>query len=145
MPKEEVPEKIRKKVKDGWIRSWMMIEVLAVTEDAAKSALEKHVKKMEREKGVIIYKKVFHKIEKADKPMPNIEVAYSNVVELELVTETFNHLIYLAMNYGPSGVEILEPEKLYIGVGQAQSIVNAVAEMIHKFVAAGIGGVIVST
>lgn len=145
MAEEKVPENIKKKVKDGWIRSWMMIEVLAITEKAAKSALEKHIEKMGREKRTIIYNKKFHETKKVEKPLPNIKTAYSYVVELDLVTQTYDQLIYLVMNYGPSSIEILEPEKLKIGMGEAQSILNSVAEMIHKFVAAGIGGVVIST
>jgi len=146
MAEEKIPENIQKKVKkDGWIRSWMMIEVLAVTENAAKSALEKHVEKMRREKKTIIYRKEFHEIKKVEKPIPQIETAYSNVVELELITETYDQLVYLVMNYGPSSIEILEPEKLQIDMGEAQSILNSLAEMIHKFVAAGIGGIVINT
>jgi hypothetical protein len=145
MAEEKVPEDIKKKVNDGWIRSWMMIEVLAVTEKAAKSALEKHIQKMGREKRTIIYNKKFHEIKKVEKPLPKIEAAYSYVAELELVTQAYDQLIYLVMNYGPSSIEILEPEKLKIDMGEAQSILNSVAEMIHKFVAAGIGGLIINT
>ncbi len=145
MPEEKIPENIKKKLKNGWIRSWMMIEVLAITEKTAKSALEKHTQKMGREKRTIIYNKKFHEIKKVEKPFPKIETAYSCVMELELVTQTYDQLIYLVMNYGPSSIEILEPEKLKIDMGEAQSILNSVAEMIHKFVAAGIGGVVIST
>lgn len=145
MAEEKVPEDVKKKVKNGWIRSWMMIEVLAITEKAAKSALKKHTQKMGREKRTIIYNKKFHEIKKVEKPFPKIETAYSCVAELELVTQTYDQLIYLVMNYGPSSIEILEPEKLKIDMGEAQSILNSVAEMIHKFVAAGIGGVIINT
>ena len=145
MAEENVPEDVKRKVKDGWIRSWMMIEVLAVTEEAAKTALEKHIKKMGREKRTIIYNKKFHEIKKVEKPLPNIEKAYSHVAELELVTQAYDQLIYLVMNYGPSSIEILEPEKLKIGMGEAQSILNSIAEMIHKFVAAGIGGIVINT
>ena len=69
---EEIQEKVQKKLKEGWIKSWMMIEALAVTEEAVKSALEKHVKKLGLEKNVIIARKDFKKTQKVDKPFPNI-------------------------------------------------------------------------
>ncbi len=141
---EKLMEKVRKKLEEGWIKSWMMIEVLAVTESAAKSALEKHIKKMEREDKTIIFKKDFKKVIKVENPLPNIKEAYSHVVELELVTETFEKLMYLVMVYAPSSVEILEPENIKIDAGEAQSILNSIAEMIHRFAAAGVGGMVIS-
>ena len=39
----------KKRLGDGWIKSTMIIEVLAITKEAAESALEKHVEKMEND------------------------------------------------------------------------------------------------
>ncbi len=141
---DKLEEKVKKKLKDGWIKSWMMIEVLAVTEEAAKSALEKHVERMEREDKTIVYKKDFKEIQKVESPQPNIKAAYSHVVELEVLTENYDKLVYLVMSYAPSSVEILEPEYIKMDAGEAQGILNSVAEMLHKFAAAGLGGVMIN-
>jgi hypothetical protein len=142
---KKMEDQVKKKLKDGWIKSWMMIEVLAVDKETTKKSLEEHVKKMEREKKTIIFKKDFKEIQKLENPLPNIEEAYSNVVELELLTENFEKLVYLAMNYAPSSIEILEPEKIHIDMGEAQGIVVSVADMLHKFARAGVGGVVINS
>lgn len=134
-----------KKVKDGWIRSSMMIEVLAVTKDAAKNALEKHVQRMEKIRTSHIYKKDFKDFIAVDKPFPNVEKAYSYIVELELVTKNFESLLYMVLNFGPSSVEILDPSTIKMDIGEAQSILVSIAEMIHKFARAGTGGVLISS
>lgn len=136
-------EKVKKKLKEGWIRVWMMIESLAVNEEAAKSSLEKHVQLMEREEKIIIYRKLFKEIQKVEKPLPNIESAFSHVVEIEMVSQDFETLTYMVMNYAPSATEILEPNLVKMDVGEAQGILNSLAEMMHKFAAAGVGGVVV--
>ena len=137
-------DKIQKKMKDGWIKSWMMIEVMAVSEDAAKSSLEKHVSKMESEKGTFLYDKKYGNIEKVEKPLPNIPYGYSYVVEFEILTQNLDRLMTIVMNYGPSSVEILEPDELKIPIGEAQGALNSVSAMMHKF-AAQTGGIIVSS
>jgi hypothetical protein len=134
-----------KKVKEGWIRSNMMIEALAVSKEAVKSALEKHVDKMEKTKGCHIYKKSFKDFVVVDKPFPNIDRAYSYIVELEMVTRNFETLLFIVMNFAPSSVEILEPSELKIDMGQAQNILVATSAMIHKFAQAGIGGIVVNS
>jgi len=143
MPEEKSREKADKKVKEGWIRSWMMVEVLAITEEAAKAALEKHVWKMGLEKNVIVSKKDFKKMERVDKPFPNIKEAYSGVVELEVLTQDYDRLVFLVLNYAPSAVEILEPKKISMEAGEAQGVLNSLAEMIHKFVSMTRGAILV--
>lgn len=145
MAEKELPEKIQKKLKEGWIQSWMMIEVLAATKEAAKSALEKHVAMLEKEEKAVVYRKDFKKIDKIKQPFRGIEEAYSNVVELEMVTENYEKLVFLVMNYAPSSIEILNPESIKMDVGEAQGILNSISEMMHKFAAAGLGGVVVKT
>ena len=142
---DKLKEKVEKRMKDGWIKSTMMIEVLAVTEEAAKESLEKHTDRMGKEEKAIIYKKDFKKIEKVKNPLPRIPEAYSNVVELELLTQNYDKLIYMVMTYAPSSVEILEPGHIKMDIGEAQGVLNSIAELIHKFAAAGIGGVIIGT
>jgi hypothetical protein len=140
-------EKGEKKLKVGWIKSWMMIEALAVSEDAVKSALEKHVKKMGLEQNVMISKKDFKNVERVEKPFPNssIEEAYSGIVELEVLTSDFDRLVFLVMNYAPSALEILEPKKLSLDAGEAQGILNSLAELIHRFVGMTRGAILVDT
>lgn len=133
-----------KKVKEGWVRSTMMIEVLAITKEAAKSALESHVKKMGAIKTSYIYKKDFKGFMEVKKPFQNVEKAYSYVVELELVSKNFESLLYMVLNFAPSSVEILEPKNLRLDIGEAQSILVTVAEMIHRFARAGLGGVLIN-
>ena len=138
-------ENAKKRVKDGWIRVGMMIEALAVSKDTATSALRKHLEKMEKEKNIIIYKKDFRGIEEVDTPLPNIPKGFSEVVDVELVAENFDKLIYIVMNYGPSAIEILEPKNIKMDLGEAQGILNSIASIIHTYAAMGAGGVLVST
>lgn len=137
------PEKVAKKLKEGWIKSWMMIEALAANEQAVRGALENHVRKMGLEKNVIIAKKDFKKTQKVDKPFANINVAYSSVVELEVLTKDYDRLVFIVLNYAPSAIEVMEPKKISMDAGEAQGILNSLAEMIHKFVSLTHGGIMV--
>ena len=145
MDEKDVQEKVKKRMKDGWIKSSMFIEVLAVSEKASRDALDNLLEKMGREDKTFIYKKSFKETKKVDNPLPEVPVGYSSLLEIELLTENYEKLVYLAMNYGPSSIEILEPEKIKLDHWEAQGIVNSIADIIHKFAAMGIGGVVVKT
>ncbi|MFH1236780.1 MAG: hypothetical protein V1648_00030 [Candidatus Aenigmatarchaeota archaeon] len=138
-------EEARKRLKNGWIKVGFMIEAMAISKTAVESALKKHVEKMEKEKGVIIIRKEFKPTADVKKPLPNIEKGYSQIVDVELVAESFDKLIYMSMNYGPSAIEILEPNKITMDFGEAQGILNSIASVMHTFAAMRGGGVLVST
>lgn len=136
-------EQVEKRIKEGWIRSVMMIEVMAISKDSAKKSLESHVKKMEMEEGALVSFKEFKKIDELLNPFPNVKKAYSYVVELEVFAINFDRLVSLVINYGPSSVEIISPDKISIDMGEGQGIVNTISEMIHRFAATGLGGIMV--
>ncbi len=134
-----------KRLSEGWIKSTMIIEVLAISGEAAKTALEKHVDKMEKEENTMILDKRFQDIQEVDNPLPNIEKAYSCIADVDLITMNFDQLVRVVVSYAPSSIEILEPEHIRIDMGEAQGILNSISEIIHKFAAAGLGGVMVSS
>jgi len=145
MKDKKIGEQVSKKMKEGWIRTAMMVEAMAISKDAVENALKKHVEKLEKEKCLLVYRKDFQDTSEVEKPLPNIPKGFSQVVELEAVAENFDRLVYIVLNYAPSSIEILEPESMKVGIGEAQGILNTIATIIHRFAASGGGGMIVST
>ena len=141
----DIEKEIKNKLKNGWIKSNIMFELLAVNPENTKEALENHVNKMEKEGGILVCKKDLKEILETTSPFPEIPKAYSGVIEAEILTENLDKLMFIAMNYGPSSIELLEPSKLTIDIGEAQGILTSVYTMMHKFAAAGIGGIVHTT
>ncbi len=142
---EDIMETVKKRLRDGWIKIRMNIEVLAVTEEAAGTSLKKHLELMKKEDDMIIYSEKFEKAEKVKSPFPKIKEAYSQVVETEAIARRFDTLAYLILNYAPSSVEILEPSKIGMDMGEAQGLLNSLAELVHSLVAASKGAVTIPT
>jgi GTP cyclohydrolase FolE2 len=145
MAEDKLMDKVNKKVKEGWVRATMMVEAMAMSEDAAKMALEKHIKGIDREDGLIKYKTEWGEMKKVEKPFKNVEVAYSLIVEVEFVAQSFEKLVWAVMTFCPSSIEILEPRNIKLDMGDAQGILNSISDVIHRFAAMGIGGVVVRT
>lgn len=130
------------KVKEGWIKAWMAFEVLAINEKTAKESLEGLINNLDNSKRGHIYKKHFADIRKVDKPIKNIEVAYSLTSDVELVSKNFESLVMAVIEFGPSAIEILKPLNLNIKAGEGQKILNTISHMMHRFAAAGLGGLL---
>jgi len=130
------------KVESGWIRARFDFDVLAISEKKTKEALEELMEKLDEDKRVKIYKKEFSDVRRVEKPLKDIDVAHSMACEVELIANSFENLIHIVLEYGPSSSEILAPNKVSMKVSEAQSILNNVSMMMHQFAAAGLGGIV---
>jgi hypothetical protein len=128
------------KVKSGWLRAWLAFDALAVNEDVVKAALGGLVTKLDEDTRYRVYKKEMLPAQKVDNPIKGIATAWSLVANVELVSRSMSDLVSLVLEYGPSAVELMEPSRLSMDAGQAQALLNQVADMMHKIAAAGIGG-----
>jgi len=137
-----VKQEADEKVKEGWLRVWMIFEVLAINEKTTKESLESLMNKLENDARVKMYKKEFGEFKKVEKPLPNIDFGYSLTCEVELIAKKFDDLVQVVIEYGPSAIELLEPLKLNINAGEAQAILNSISHVIHDFAALGAGGIV---
>ncbi len=135
---------IKTKLSDGWIKAWVMIESLAVKEDTSRQSLEQLSNLVEKEQRIAIIKKELKESHKVENPLPDIPEAFSTVLEMEIIAKNYTALAQFVMNYGPSAIEILEPKKLQMEVGEAQDVLSEILAMVHRFAQAGVGGIVVS-
>ena len=138
----EIKFKIKELSKKKWMKVSLIFEVLGTTREIVEKSLKEHIEKLEKIKTIFLYKKEFSKIEEVEKPMKNVEKAYSQIVETEAMIKDIKTLIIIAISYGPSSIEILEPKKIEISAGEMQDISNMISGVIHRFAASGIGGII---
>lgn len=131
------------KVKSGYLRIWLGFDALAIREDVAKSALDSLIAKLDDDKRVRLYKKDFGCAQKVENPFKGVAEAWSVMAEIELVSKNLSDVVSIVAEYGPSAIELLEPNKFGVDAGEAQAVLNSVAEMMHKFAAAGVGGAVI--
>ena len=131
-------------VRKGQIRVWAAFEVLAAKEEMAKKSLNDHLEKIDNLKGTKLYKKQFSDVKRVEKPLRGLEVGFSYVCETEFIVKDMEELISVVLNFGPSSLEILEPAKITLDTREAQSVVDLVAGVMHRYAAAGLGGIVVA-
>ena len=133
-------EEADEKIKQGWLRALVIFEVVAVNEEATKKAIELHLKKLENDERVKVYKKDLSEIVKVEKPTPRVDVGYSVHSEVEIIASSLDKLMQITIEYGPSAIELLEPKKMEVPLNDAQGMLNSVSQVMHQFAAAGVGG-----
>ena len=130
---------------DQSLKVWMIFEVMATERDTAESSLKEHVNKLDTIEGVELLESEYDDINEVEQPRPDVEKGYTQVCETEFEIRDLNLLIQVVLNYGPTMVEIMEPDKLELDQGELQDTVNLVAEMMQKYLHSGMGGVVISS
>ena len=142
MEKEEIQEKIER----GWIKSIMWFEVMTSDKELAESTLKEHIKSMQEDlKNTHILSEKFEETVEVKNPPRNVDKAFSKIAQIELLSKNIETLLFAVIYFAPSSIEIIEPKELTIGMESIQSIMNSVADVMHKLAAGGAGGVVVST
>jgi hypothetical protein len=131
-------------VQKGQLRVWAAFEVMASQEEIASDSLKKHIEKLETDGRVKLYKKQFSDVKQVEKPLPNLKTGFSYICEVEFVVKDLEDLIKLVVEYGPSSIEIVEPAEMKLNITQTQSILNFISAMMHRFAAAGMGGIVIA-
>jgi hypothetical protein len=122
-----------KYVKDGWISSRLFIEVQSNDSAAAESALKRVVfDGLAGEKSAkLLYAKLYD-IRK-DKGEGKASDVFSGVVEVKLLVRDFRWFVSIVIRYGPSAIEITEPEKVTLTLDEMQSLLVDVSEFAQSY------------
>jgi len=59
---------------------------------------------------------------------------YSTLFSCDVHTKSFEDLSYFVLNYGPSSLELLAPDKIELDRGEAQGLLMDMANMIHTYI-----------
>lgn len=123
---------------------WMVFQVVAATQDAADESLDDHIEKLENERGVKNIDAVMDEVQEVDKPHPELEKGYSKVCEVDMEVENFSDLVNIVVNYGPTSVDVKGPDNISMDLAEVRESLNTVAQMMHSFLQAGAGGMMIS-
>ncbi len=139
--------KVDELLSKGWMKVWMIFEVQAADKAVCVSSLKKHVKDMGSLDSVEIIDESFADVDKIEAPeglkKRGVNALFAQVSEVTIMARDFEGLVNVVINYAPSAVEVMAPEKITITMRDAQNSLASVADMMHKFARAGIGGVVI--
>ena len=106
--------------------------------------MKKHVEKMSNIRDIFVYEQEMTDAIEVEKPMKNVEKAYSQIAKVKFFAKNLTTLISVVLTYGPSAIEVMGRDKYDIKIDEIQSIANLLAGVVHNFAAAGIGGIIIT-
>jgi hypothetical protein len=119
---------ISQKIKEGWIRLKMIIEVAGFPEEHIDKSIKTIAEKLDKEKGLLTVERTAHKSTKIS------DKVFSAFIETEILSESLTLLMGLVYDYLPSSVEIIEPEDPISDDPQAVTmILNDLLARLHRY------------
>lgn len=131
----------------GWIKTWMIFEVQAADKDMCASALKKHIKDMASEPSIKVIGESFTDVNDIEVPeglkQRGVKALFTQVCEVTVMAKEFEALVNVVINYAPTAVEVMAPEKIVLTMRDAQNSLVSLSDMMHKFARAGVGGMLI--
>lgn len=120
---------IDKRLRSGAVLARIFLEVQGNDRDAAERALDRTIfDSLSKEKDVdLIYVKLYDILKDKDREF------FSGVAEIKLITRDFRSLATVSMKYGPSAVEIIEPDKVTLKMDEMLSLLADISEISQSF------------
>ncbi len=125
LPKE-ISEQIGKKPENHKFLATMFIEGQSKQKKALENAHKDMIKRLKKDKVIRLLSIDEEDIEKQ-------EDYYSVLFEVEFSAKNFEDVCYAVLNYGPSSVELIEPEEYTIDMTEAQGTLNDVATIMQAY------------
>lgn len=115
-------------MKDGGIDVIFFIEAHGNDQDTVAQALKNTLLvDLRSEKGVALREMTFH-------PVVEKEKLYAGFVECSFVARDPQTLMYLALRYGPSAVEVLKPDNISLSASELQGMAADLSAAIQVLV-----------
>lgn len=104
-----------------------LIEVLGKPKEHVEEALKGYVQKLKEDDRYKVLSEEFAALEKNEK-----EELWATFAELEIKTESIDHIIDFCFDYMPSLIEILEPSELTLADTQIATFLNDLQAKLHQ-------------
>ena len=126
------------------VKLWMVFEAVAATKEGVEGSLEEHLEKLSNEPEVEILESNIDDAEKVENPHPDLEEGYSQVAETIVEASSFEEAIAITVNYGPTYIQMEEPDVYELSLKEGQESLQDVADIMRRYAEKGLGGMLVS-
>lgn len=137
-----------KLLSNGWIKAWLVFDTQAVEKKTLEGLLSNLLNKLKIIKEVEVVSDSLTEPELIEPVQrfkdKGIKEVFSQVLEVELFSKDFETLFYVVLTFGPTALEVLAPKELKVDMRQMQNTLVLVSELMHKYAAAGVGGVMLT-
>jgi len=125
-PQPLKPSEIKERIAQGWLRAFITFELAGKPREHIEQTLRAFIVNIKNDPRVVSISEEY-----AD-AMEHDDGMFSAFVELEALVKDFETLTWLAINFMPASIEVLEPEDLHIESGIVTGWYNDLLAKLHE-------------
>lgn len=103
-----------------------IIEVIGKPKEHIETSLKQYIQKLRSEKGIKVIKEEFSDAEERKDKL------FGTFVELQLICDNFEKVVWFTFDYRPASIEIVEPEQFIFNLHTANDYLNDILGKLHN-------------
>ncbi len=124
----EVPSKERQRelLREGWLRIIIIFEIAGKPREHVERTLRAYLENVKNDRRVLVLEEEF-----AD-ALEHEDGIFSAFVEAEMLVQGFETLTWLAINFMPASIEVVEPEQVLLPANKITAWSNDLLAKLHE-------------
>ena len=121
-------KELRRKIdEEGYIHSNVIFEVIGNPKEYVEKAIREYVESLEKDEDIDVVSKDIEDAEKQEE-----QNVWSTFAEVELLVKNLEKFTWLCMNFMPSSIEIMDPEKHLFQAADLTNWLNDLLAKLHE-------------
>lgn len=124
--KKDAEKNAKEKIKAGWIHALVMFEIIGKPKEHVDDSATKLIDTLEKDERIIFLEKNFGKAKATE------DGFFAAFAEVDLLIKDIETMTWLAINFTPSTVEIIEPLSFTFDARELQTWYNDLLAHLHQ-------------
>ncbi|MFP4522996.1 MAG: hypothetical protein ACOCQQ_00090 [Candidatus Nanoarchaeia archaeon] len=119
-------KEIKEKINEGYLRVRILFEIIGKPKEHVEKTMKAYLDKIATEQDITILEQEVEPVDEIEKGM------FSVIGEMEVLVPTVDKLTWLAINFSPASIELIEPEKITLQQKEISNWVNDFLAKLHE-------------
>lgn len=117
---------IKERLKKGWVRAIVVFELAGKPQAHVEETLHAYMENLKRDERLVFI------TEDSDETVEHEDGVFSKFIETELLIDSPETMTWLAVNFSPASIEVLEPGEIKIPASELTGWFNDLLSKLHE-------------
>jgi len=128
-------KEIKKHIEEGYLRIRVLFEIVGTPKKHIEDTLKAYIENVKTHEGVFVLEEEYEEatqIEDEESKKEETVPMWGTVAEVEMLVDGMDKLTWLAVNFSPASIELLEPDTLTMESKEVSNWITDVLARLHE-------------
>lgn len=127
-------KEIKKHIEEGYLRIRVLFEIIGTPKKHIEDTLKAYIENVKTHEGVIVLEEEFEEATEIKNQEEEKETVpmWGTLAEVEMLVDGIDKLTWLAINFSPASIELLEPDNLTMESKEVSNWITDVLARLHE-------------